>query len=261
MARPRSPNQDKALKLWLDSGKKRPLKDIAKELNISEEQVRKWKSVGKWDKVTLPNAKGNVTNKRGGQPGNKNAVGGPGGAPPIGNKNAEKHGLFSKHLPAEMLEIMDEIDSQRPEDIVWGNIVIQYAAIIRSQQIMFVGSKDDLTKELKRVKTSTSGGKGKDGKEGKNKASELEYELQFAWDKQAGYLQAQSRAMQALNSLIKQFLEMSDPYDERRLKLESMRVDIDYKRNAVGSAGANKDLVKAWVQSVQESRRNTDAEK
>ena len=53
MPRPRSPNRDKALQLWLDSGRKRQLKDIAAELQVSEEQIRKWKNQDKWDKVTL----------------------------------------------------------------------------------------------------------------------------------------------------------------------------------------------------------------
>ena len=88
MARPRSPNRDKAMQLWLDSKKKRQLKDIAAELQVSEEQVRKWKNQDKWDKVTLPKLKSNVTNHRGGQPGNKNATG------PPGNKNAVKTGEF-----------------------------------------------------------------------------------------------------------------------------------------------------------------------
>ena len=44
MARPRSPSRDKAKQLWLDSGKKRMLKDIAAELQVSEEHVRKWKN-------------------------------------------------------------------------------------------------------------------------------------------------------------------------------------------------------------------------
>ena len=43
MARPRSPGRDKAMRLWLESGKKRRLKDIAAELQVSEEQIRKWK--------------------------------------------------------------------------------------------------------------------------------------------------------------------------------------------------------------------------
>ena len=92
MARPRSPNRDKAMQLWLDSKKKRQLKDIAAELQVSEEQVRKWKNQDKWDKVTLPKLKSNVTNHRGGQPGNKNATG------PPGNKNAVKTGEFETLL-------------------------------------------------------------------------------------------------------------------------------------------------------------------
>jgi len=64
MARPRSPSRDKAKQLWLESGKKRLLKDIAEELQVSEEQVRKWKNQDKWDKVTLPNGNSNVTKKK-----------------------------------------------------------------------------------------------------------------------------------------------------------------------------------------------------
>ena len=97
MPRPRSPNRDKAWQLWLESNKRRPLKDIAAELGVSEEQVRKWKNQDKWDKVTLPKRKSNVTNHRGGQPGNKNAVGNEGGAPP-GNKNAVTTGEFETLL-------------------------------------------------------------------------------------------------------------------------------------------------------------------
>ena len=99
MARPRSPNRDKAFQLWLESGRKRLLKDIASELQVSEEQVRKWKNQDKWDKVTLPNTKGNVTKKnKGGQPGNRNAAGGKGGAAPLKNKNAVTTGEFETLL-------------------------------------------------------------------------------------------------------------------------------------------------------------------
>ena len=97
MARPRSPNRDKAYQLWLESGKTRQLKEIAAELGVSEEQVRKWKNKDQWDKVTLPNSKGNVTKQKGGQPGNKNAVG-HGGTGPPGNKNAVTTGEFETLL-------------------------------------------------------------------------------------------------------------------------------------------------------------------
>lgn len=98
MARPRSPNRDKAFQLWMESGKKRKLKDIAAEIQVSEEQIRKWKNQDKWDKVTLPNRKGNVTKKnKGGQPGNRNAAG-HGGTGPPGNKNAVTTGEFEALL-------------------------------------------------------------------------------------------------------------------------------------------------------------------
>ena len=91
MPRARSPNRDKAKELWLKSNKKRELKDIAAELGVSAEQVRKWKNEDKWDKGNVTKTKSNVTKHRGGQPGNKNAVGA--GAPP-GNDNATKHGGY-----------------------------------------------------------------------------------------------------------------------------------------------------------------------
>lgn len=98
MPRARSPNREKARELWLASGKKRLLKDIASELGVSETQVRKWKSQDGWEKVTLPKEeekkKSNVTKrKRGGQPGNKNGVG---HGAPKGNKNNYKHGLYER---------------------------------------------------------------------------------------------------------------------------------------------------------------------
>lgn len=112
MARPRSPNRDRALQLWLESGRKRLLKDIAVELGVSEEQIRKWKNQDKWDKVTLPNTKSNVTKRKGGQPGNKNAVG-HGGTGPPGNKNAVTHGayetIYLNALPDEEKAIFESI--------------------------------------------------------------------------------------------------------------------------------------------------------
>lgn len=100
MPRARSPERNKARELWLASGKKRLLKDIAAELGVSDSQVRKWKSIDQWEKVTLPKQrekkKSNVTKskrKRGGQPGNKNAVG---SGAPKGNNNNYKHGIYER---------------------------------------------------------------------------------------------------------------------------------------------------------------------
>ena len=107
MPRARSPDRQRAFDLWIESKGQRELKDIAAELGVSPEQVRKWKHADAWDsktvKVTLPNGKGNVTKrKKGGQPGNKNAAGNSGGAPP-GNKNNFRHGAYERVM-GELLE-------------------------------------------------------------------------------------------------------------------------------------------------------------
>lgn len=211
MARVRSPNRDKAKKLYIESNGTMKLTDIAAELNLSDSQIRKWKSQDKWErelKGALPKSKSNVTNKRGGQPNNKNSIGH--GAPKE-NKNAETHGFFSKFLPKDTLNIINEMDED-PSKILWQNIQIQYAAIVRAQNIMLVESKDDITKELS-------------GETNGDTSSSERYTIQFAWDKQASFLKAQSRAMAELRLLIKQFESTAN--DEQKTKIAKMKAELN----------------------------------
>ena len=101
MPRARSPNRDKAFKLWLAGKGQRTLQDIAAELGVTPEQVRAWKHNDRWDakteKVQSHDGKGSVIRrKRGGQVGNKNAVGNIGGAAPQGNTNGFRHGAYER---------------------------------------------------------------------------------------------------------------------------------------------------------------------
>ena len=91
MGRARNPKRDEAMQMWLDSGGTLSFKELAKELEIEDEaRIRKWKSLDKWnDKLQAEQKR----KKRGGQPGNKNAVG---HGAPIGSKNAETHGAYSR---------------------------------------------------------------------------------------------------------------------------------------------------------------------
>ncbi|MCM3250342.1 phage terminase small subunit, partial [Bacillus amyloliquefaciens] len=165
-----------------------------------------------------------VHTKIGGQPGNKNALGNSGGAAPARNQNAVSHGFFSKYLPEETLSIMEEIQERSPADMIWDQIQIQYAAILRAQKIMFVSDKEEMIKELKKKRSLISE---------VSEIEEEEYEFQFAWDRHATFLNAQSRAMGELRSLIKQFDQLAHEQDERRLKLEQMRLNIEKTRNEV----------------------------
>lgn len=201
--------REKAKEIWLKSKGAKPLVEIATELNKSSSTIRKWKSLDSWEdelKGSAPLNKRSAPLKN-----NQNAVENKGGAPPK-NQNAMSHGLFSKWLPDETNELMGAMKEQEPSDIIWTNIEIQYAAIIRSQKIMYVEDKDDLTKE----ESGYSSGK----------VSSETYAVQFAWDKQASFLQAQSRAMGTLSSLIKQFVAIADEQDERKIKLELMQAQV-----------------------------------
>lgn len=212
MPRARSPKRDEAYRIWLDSGGKKKLKDIASDLGVSETQIRKWKNLDKWNGNVTNQSKGNVTKrKRGGQPGNHNATG------PPGNKNAEKYGFFSKYLPEETVSIIQEMPTD-PLDILWHEIQIAYAAIIRAQQIMYVKDKSDKT--IAKVEK-------KDG----NVIGE-KWEVQQAWDKHANFLKAQARAMSDLRGSIRQYDELLHKRwdlatDEQKARIEQMKANTD----------------------------------
>ena len=128
------------------------------------------------------------------------------------NTNAVKHGLFSKYLPVETLELVGDIEKMSPLDILWENICLKYAAIIRSQKIMFVENADDYTKRITL-----------EGEES------LAFQYTEAYEKQASFLIAQSRAMGTLMSLIKQYDELCRSAlatDEQRLRIEKLKAEI-----------------------------------
>ena len=130
MARAPDPRIEEAKAMYLKGVK---LIDIAKALELPEGTVRRWKSTHKWESERSDkNSERSEKRKQGAQPGNKNSSGGP-----PGNKKAEKHGFFSKYLPEETVSIIEEMPSD-PLDILWDQIQIAYAAIIRAQQIMYV---------------------------------------------------------------------------------------------------------------------------
>lgn len=185
--------------------------EIANQLEVPEGTVRSWKNRYKWD-CNVAKEKRNVAKaKKGGQPGNKNAVGGKG---PKQNKNAEKHGFFSKYLPEETFSIIQDIEKKNPLDILWENIQIAYAAIVRAQQIMYVKDHEDKTIEKIEEKEGNVIGE--------------KWEVQQAWDKQATFLKAQARAQGELRSLIKQYDELLHSNyelatEEQKARIEQIR--------------------------------------
>lgn len=211
MPRARNAKADEALALYRQGLK---LVDIAKKLEIPEGTVRRWKCTQHWDgkeqSERSEKSKASVR-KRGGQPGNRNR------AAPKGNKRAEKFGFFSKYLPEETLELVGLTADSSPLDLLWAQIQLAFAAIVRAQKIAYVKDKDDKT--IEKVEE-------KDG----NVIGER-WEVQEAWDKQANFMKAQARAMDSLRGLIKQYDEMlratgEAATEEQRLRLELLRAKL-----------------------------------
>lgn len=128
MARARSPSSIEAEKLYKKGMK---LVDIAKKIGVPDSTVRRWKSTQKWDgnqtdrvkkKETerSDKRKPNARKSKGAPIGNKNAVG---HAPstPLRNKNAEKHGAYSKlywdTLNDEELSMIESMDGSEEDHL------------------------------------------------------------------------------------------------------------------------------------------------
>lgn len=207
MARAPDKRIEQAKEMYLQGQK---LVEIASQLNLPEGTVRRWKCTHKWDGERSDKKSERSHRKKGGQPGNKNSSGGP-----SGNKKAEKYGFFSKYLPDETREIFSAINQADPLDLLWHQIQIAYAAIIRAQRIAYVKDKEDKTVEKVMVGDS----------------SEM-YAVQQAWDKQNEFLKAQARAQGELRSLIKQYDEMlhkdwEAASEEQRSRIAQIKAQTD----------------------------------
>lgn len=213
MPKAKNAKADEALELFRQGFK---LVEIAGRLGVPPGTVRRWKSIYGWESERsekIPSVR-----KRGAQPGNKNSKGGP-----PGNKKAEKYGFLSKYLPSETKEIFDAVAEADPLDLLWHQIQIQYAAIIRAQKIAYV--KDQHDKTIEKVEE-------KDG----NVIGER-WEVQQAWDKQENFLKAQSRAMSTLANMLRHYEQMlrdrgENVTEEQRLRLEKLRAEMERIRRS-----------------------------
>lgn len=213
MGRARDPNRDKAFEIYSENNGNIELVEIAERLGVSAGTVRGWKSKDKWE----PKIKGTFQKKntersknpRGAPKGSKNALG---HGAPKGNTNALKHGLFAKYLPQEVYEIAQELSDKQPIDILWENITLTYANLLRAQRILFVQDVEDTSTFV------TSTGKAGTG-----------YEHHTAWDKQSKALAAIARAQSELKGMIKTYDELTrSPLvtEEQRLRIDNLKAQL-----------------------------------
>ncbi|MDA2046968.1 phage terminase small subunit [Bacillus cereus] len=273
MARQRSPDRNKAYEIFKEHNGDITNRKIAEllstsEKTVSEKTVGGWKSKDGWiDKLNgvlhknerstpkkdtkyskkkpgAPKGNKNAVNNRGGaKKGNKNAVGNSGGSAPLRNGNAVTHGLYRKYLPQEIFDLKEELIeaiNNDPLAIIWESIMLQYTQIIHAQRIMFVKDNEDMTKELRKNKLTESG-------------YEEEWEIQFAWDKQASFLNAQSKAMSTLVNLIEKYDRLANT-EEQKLRIEKLKKEIAAIK-VDGDTNQNTEDWKESLMKIAERRR------
>ncbi len=118
-------------------------------------------------------------------------------------------------MPDETKEIFDAIEHADPLDLLWHQIQIAYAAIVRAQRIAYV--KDHQDRTINKI-----------GEKDGETVSEERWEVQEAWDKQNNFLKAQARAQAELSRMIKQYDEMLHANwelatEEQKTRIQSMK--------------------------------------
>lgn len=203
-------------------------KEIAKKHGISQNTVSKWKKQFNWKREPKPKV---IKYKETEQ------VKGKRGAPKR-NRNSLKHGYYAKYLPDETKEILEQIDRSNPIDILWASIQIQWVAILRAQRLMYVENKEDVT--ITKVGESTG------------KVRSETWQVQQPWDKQAGFLNAQSNALGKLSVLIRQYDELLHKNwelvtEEQRMRIDRLKAEVN-KVNGID----NKDELNKLDQVLKE---------
>ena len=227
--------------------------DIATEVGCTLSAVKSW-ATRIWKNKKVANKSCNQNNEKvakklqpkkygkGKHPNSRNGIG------PPGNKNAEKHGFFSKILPDETFELVNEMEDLSPIEVIWQNIQLQHAAILRAQKIMYVKDQEDKTKEVTVDGEATV------------------YQIQQAWDKQGNFLQAQARAVQALNASIKQYDELlnsSLASEEQKARIDLLKAKLvteETKLNITSDSDEDDGFIEALKGSATQDWEDNEDE-
>ncbi len=261
MPRARDPNRNKAFQIYMDARGKIDLVEIASQLNISAGTVRGWKSKDKWEEQLNGTLQTKVMERskrsKGGQPGNQNAKGSKGGsgAAPQRNKNAEKHGAYSRvywdALDEDELDLIGSMDSAEEQQLI---MQLQMFSVRERRLMRSIKKYREMETEnhglavkavtkTKKVEDLTdfegeSVGAGKYKKVTETSVTGTEPVMNSIMTLEAELTKVQRAKTKAIEALAK-------------LHLEKQKLEGDTSTN---------DIVKSWVEKVTKERGNPSAE-
>lgn len=239
MPRARDPNRDKAFEIFKEHNGDITNRKIAEMLGVSEKTIGSWKSKskddwnGKLNGVLQTNErstpKNNASWKVDGQRVEKEKQ--PYRSNPKNqftkrNEASVKHGFYRKWLPQDMLEIIEDTKGMTLADRLWFQIETKFASLIQLHKIMFVENRDDTLNEIDMVSDGEDGGMER-------------RKVVYAFEQYAEYIKTEARLTAEWRNVVKQFLELSDEYDERRMKLEQMQLNIEKTKTEIDKLNAD----------------------
>ncbi|HFU2547668.1 TPA: phage terminase small subunit [Enterococcus faecium] len=264
MARQRDPRRDEAKRIWLESNGEKQLKGIASELNVSDSQVRKWKSQDKWSAELISNVtngKSNVTNQGGAPIGNQNAKGNKGNSrasPPVGNKNALKTGEYETIFFDTLTDNEKDIYSSLNDDPSFALseeirlLKIRQLRMMKRIQQAEAGLNDEEVErlqQLRKIKTPIE----KNGKKLEIKR-EVMQDVQISRKKHRkidDILSIEDSLTRISNQLAKAIKQMNELYmNEYRTDLIKAQTDkIQAETNEIGGNNSGEEI-EEWKQAV-----------
>lgn len=235
MGKPRSPNRDKAFKIFMEHNGEIANREIARILKEKTSNISSWKNQDRW--------KNKVPHKKRGAP--------------KGNLNSLKHGIYcnaDKRLPNEFIKKWfptglknaynesENLDINKIDKL--GHLIdILWAKILVSQKITAVKNKKDLTKELKKESLGNTDSKA--------------YEIQFAWDKQNDSLDVDSKAMERLSKMINTYEELIHKNwdlasEEQKTRISKMKAELCKISSEDGSSedGKIKEMLEGVINGL-----------
>jgi len=260
MPRQPDPRKEKARELWEQSGGTLTLRAIADQLDLKENTVSCWKSRDGWGKkkdCSTANKKRSTAKRRGGQPGNQNAV---------GHGRPAEHGLISNRdakrtiesdpsqfnnvmaeMPEDILEIMSKVESEDPVDLQRNLVNFQFAAIVQSYRYiqMYTEAAEKMYYAANRLKVINAEKAGVDEdkvfayEENRVKAVFGCLELAKATigpDKRAGYVLAVNKAISEFHRSVRMYYKEAKGHEDKinDAKIAKMNAEVDKLERSVG---------------------------
>lgn len=242
--------QKKALDLYLFYKGKITAKEMAEKMQVSERTIKNWKSKFCWEKQL----KEYKTNKKTRQrikdvvetiekieetaPFDRNFK-------KKGKKGSDIFEQYTEFFNDDVMEIINYVKENEIIDMLWEQILLQYATIIRLNKIMYVKDRDDHLQVLKKNKTNEYG-------------EESEYAIKFATDIFTDFQNAQSKALGTLIALIKLYKELINELSDlkkQEYELKIKRIEQEVAKSSNDDEEKDNELMK-MLEGIKEGLNN-----